>query len=268
MMSTTEILSSMGILFVLGIVLGSFCAARVVCLLSGQPQGIWGRSRCMACRHVLAWKELIPLLSFLFLKGQCGHCGKKFTSLYFFIEILVGILAMGGVFFLFPGFSGTALLHVALYLLFICVGISIACIDWQIQAFPVTWLQISGFVFLLSALVFRTPTDLSSSLIGALCGALLFFLLRILASWILKKEALGAGDISLAFFLGAFLGWENLIVAFYLGVFLALLSLPFFWFTKKRLPSILPFAPFLVGGGIMSIFVGGQILSYYYGLFL
>ncbi|MCK4891837.1 MAG: prepilin peptidase, partial [Candidatus Pacebacteria bacterium] len=79
------------IIFILGLAIGSFLNVIIFRLESGEKI-INDRSKCMNCRHVLEWHDLIPVLSFVFLKGRCRYCGNKISWQYPFVEIATGIL--------------------------------------------------------------------------------------------------------------------------------------------------------------------------------
>ncbi len=76
--------------FLLGITLGSL--VKVLADRSLTKQTFWGRSYCSKCKHKLAWYDLFPILSYLFLKGRCRYCKTKLTPEYLLVEILVGLL--------------------------------------------------------------------------------------------------------------------------------------------------------------------------------
>ena len=83
----------MGIFFLfLGAIIGSFL--NVVILRYGKDS-LDGRSHCMGCDKQLKWWELIPIVSYVFLRGKCSGCGKKISIQYPLVELLTGLLFLG-----------------------------------------------------------------------------------------------------------------------------------------------------------------------------
>jgi len=79
------------IIFILGLVIGSFLNV-VIFRLNTEDKIVNSRSKCLACGHQLAWHDLFPVLSFLFLKGKCRYCKDKISWQYPLVEIATGIL--------------------------------------------------------------------------------------------------------------------------------------------------------------------------------
>lgn len=76
--------------FILGTVLGSFI--KVLADRSLGNKSFWGRSYCPKCHHILAWYDLFPVFSYIFLKGKCRYCRKKIRIEYLLVEVGMGIL--------------------------------------------------------------------------------------------------------------------------------------------------------------------------------
>ena len=116
------------LVILLGLILGSFFTALVHRLYRAETLG--GRSQCPECHHVLSVKDLIPVLSFLFLKGKCRYCGKKISLYYPLVELgtalyfLVGYLVYG-----------LTLAYLA-YLLIASLLFLILVFDWRYGVIP------------------------------------------------------------------------------------------------------------------------------------
>ena len=78
-------------LFIFGLAIGSFLNVAIDRIPQGKSV-IKGRSYCDSCRKTLSWKDLVPVLSFIYLKGKCRYCRHPLSFFYPFIEILTGIL--------------------------------------------------------------------------------------------------------------------------------------------------------------------------------
>jgi len=80
--------------FLFGLILGSFLNCVIYRLAPHQNfgGGLGGRSFCPHCKHTLSWQDLIPVFSFIFLKGKCRYCKKPISWQYPLIELVTGIL--------------------------------------------------------------------------------------------------------------------------------------------------------------------------------
>ncbi|HXS15496.1 MAG TPA: prepilin peptidase, partial [Candidatus Saccharimonadales bacterium] len=87
-------------LFIFGICLGSFLGV-VIDRVPQKKTILYGRSVCDFCGHTLSAVDLVPVFSFLFLRGKCRYCKKKLSPFYLFIEIFTGLIMLG--FYIFLG---------------------------------------------------------------------------------------------------------------------------------------------------------------------
>ena len=213
--------------FIIGLIAGSVANAIIYRL----PRGIsWykGRSFCPECEHQLNWKDLIPVLSYLFLGGHCRYCHSPIPKRYLFVELFLGLS------FVFINFYKLSTIN---YLL-IWITIVIALMDWE------TMLVSDWLVLIWGGLV------VVSSGIGGLSGGLVGMGVIGLIWLITKKKAMGSGDIGIATVLGLWLGYPKIINALWLafvigGIYGAYLLLA----KKAKLKSTVPFGPFLIIGG-------------------
>jgi len=192
------------IVFLYGIVIGSFlnvCIYRI----PKKENIVTVRSHCMECGYHLRWYDLIPLFSWLFLKGKCRKCGSKISAQYPIIEASNGVLYV--VIFLVKGASVESLLYCLLFSALLTLSI----IDFRTYEIPV------GFNIFIALLgVARVATDYRNwlnYLIGALCVSLFLLLLFIVT----HGRAIGGGDIKLMAACGLVLGWKLIILAFFTG---------------------------------------------------
>jgi leader peptidase (prepilin peptidase) / N-methyltransferase len=240
------ILFSVFALFVLGLCFGSFGTV----LLDRLPRGesIGGRSRCVHCRMVIGWRNLLPVISYLLLHGRCRKCQGQIPLAYPALEIASGILFVSP-FILSPDHHFSALLlGVALWLLLL-----IAVADLQTQLVPdVLSLSFIGFAFLYSFVEAVPPW-------GGVALALFFFG----AQWILSSGRwIGTADILVATGIGVLFGTWQLAalaigLAYIFGASIALILLGTGMVTRK---SHLPFTPFLGAGAFFTLFFGETLL--------
>lgn len=239
----------------LGLIMGSFLNA-VVWRVSVHRSVAKGRSECPDCHHVLGVPDLVPVLSFLWLRGTCRHCRKKISWQYPLVEIMTA-LAFGYLFWRF-GVSATWVWAAVVTAFLVCIFV----LDFRYSIIPDSLSLPLIAIGALSVFVFSLPWQ--DMLLGVGLGGGFF-----LAQWVLSRgKWIGDGDIRLGAAMGAVLGWKLLLVALLLayitgagaGVILLLGK-------KKRLDSRLPFGTFLSLATWVTLVWGGDILLWYLGLF-
>ena len=252
--------------FIYGACIGSFL--NVVILRLPEGKRLNGRSHCPGCGHNLAWWELLPLLSFLALKGKCSSCGKKISSQYFIIELLTAALFMLSLMYLRPASPAIYILLLK-YWLSISVLIVVFLVDFR------HYLILDGVIFpgmvgaavlnLVLDIVLRVPflsvhSNFFGGIVGALAASSPFFLL-----WYFSRgRFMGFGDVKLALLLGLILGYPQVLVCLFLAVILGgAVSVVLLLATNKTLKSQIPFGTFLSLAAIFCLFYGGSLLHWY-----
>ncbi len=236
-----------------GLALGSFLnvvAARVPRHESIASPG----SHCMTCGHAIAWYDNIPLVSYIVLRGRCRNCGSSIGMRYPAVELVTALLVSGCVWKF--GFHPETLLAV----FFSAVLVAISAADLEHRIVP-NVIVLPAAVITLAA---QTALHLSFEWTIAAFAASGFLLLTAL----LYPGGMGAGDVKLAFLLGAMLG-RTVVVALAAGMVSALV--PSIWLfirhgSKARKMKI-PFAPFLALGAVLALFAGKALLDAYLSLF-
>lgn len=229
--------------FIIGAVVGSFVNVMVI---RGQRNEdfIWSRSRCPYCGHVLEWYDLIPLFSYLFLKGKCRYCGKNISIMYLFAEINGGILGvLSRNFFDFLIFM--ALFAIALY-------------DHDTME-----IKDSYIIFLLCvAFMSFDKAYIANHIIGTFIISVPMLVIA------LMFKGFGGGDIKLMAVCGFWLGTDRIIVSFIISCLSAsLYSLIRISEKKLSLKEQMPFAPFLAFGIITGYLYGFRLIDFYETLF-
>ncbi len=231
-----------------------------------------GRSFCPNCKKELAWQDLLPVFSFIFLRGKCRYCRKKISWQYPLTEIATGIIFMlvFRIFFSQIFLQSVDYLNLAYYWAITAFLIIIFIYDLKHYIIPdkVIYLAIIvSVVWRAVSLFFDLYTE--HEILEIACAALVsaaFFLLIVLLS---HGKWMGAGDIKLAFLMGLVLGWPGVLVAlsvaFYSG---AVVGLGLMALGKKKLKSEIPFAPFLVAGTFIALFWGNELAGWYQTVFL
>ena len=225
------------ILFLAGTFLGSF----LFCVSGDRDP--FGRSRCDHCHHVLGAIDLVPVFSFLFLKGCCRHCGEKISFWYPFSEILCGIFCV--LVWIRYGYS----LRCLEYLILISILLLISFRDLKTCTVPDSCILAGILDHVLFSLI-RKEEILPDLRNGAIIS-LSLFLLSILLSHICHKETIGGGDIKLIFLLSMYGSLETGIQALLLGSVFGLIAILISG--KQRIP----FAPCICLGYLPVFLLGG-----------
>lgn len=194
---------SSGGLIALGLILGSFLNV-VIARVPHQQSIVRPRSRCPRCGHQLAWFENLPVLSWVALRGRCRSCRAPISWRYPTVELLTGLLF----FACLQRYGWTWELVNALTLVMLLIPLTFIDLEHWILPFSIT---LPGIVFGLLLSIPRGWDHLRESLLGAVAGFAVFWILEWLGERIFKKEALGGGDKYLLALLGAFLGYRALL---------------------------------------------------------
>lgn len=249
-------------IFIFGLLVGSFLNSVIYRLEQGQSF-LKGRSFCPRCKHQLSWQDLIPLFSFLILKGKCRYCQKPISWQYPLVELATGLLF----FLVYSVHGGSAPDGQFLIYNLIIASFLIIIFVYDLRHYIIPDKVI--FPAIGAALIYHLLKfdflGKSNFLISAAAAAG-FFLAIVLIS---RGKGMGIGDIKLAFLMGLFLGWPNIAVALFSAVFLgAIMGMGLIIAGKKTLKSEVPFGPFLVFGTFLALFWGEKIINFYLSLFL
>lgn len=277
----------LGIAAVLGACLGSF----VNCLAWRQANGesvLAGRSHCTSCGHVLGVLDLIPVVSWLALRGRCRHCGKRVSPRYVIVEALMAVLFAAVV--VRYGVS----VQTAAYLVLVCILMAVALVDLDTFTIPngfvlagcVLWLVTIWFMpapradafsvgSLFAGWVHPGGSVALDGIVGAVGVAGGVLLLSLVFDMVTKRSSLGGGDVKLLFMVGLFLGLAgsmlNLLVACVVGLAFAVvrgLSAPSSQDEGESIRTrAIPFGPAIAAATVFTLLAGPTILTWYAGLF-
>jgi leader peptidase (prepilin peptidase)/N-methyltransferase len=191
--------------FAFGAVVGSFLNVVVARVPAGESV-VHPRSRCPSCRTPIAWFDNVPVLSWILLGGRCRTCRTSISFRYPAVEILAGVLALVAVHR--HGLSLPALAEFG----FAAALLALTFIDldtWLLPHAITVPLLLAGVG--LSFLGLTAASSGLSSLAGAAAGWLSFAAVSVLGEKVLKKEALGFGDVWLLGGIGAWTGASGLL---------------------------------------------------------
>jgi len=254
--------------FIFGTIIGSFLNVVIWRIPSGQK--LTGRSRCPACRKILGVLDLVPILSFIFLRGSCRRCGQKISPRYPLIEALTGSLFAWSAYYISPtGLLTFAVLARTDFILAILIVIFAIDFEHYLIFDSVLIFGGTGAILLNLMLDILSPARhgfwASGSVLAILSAGvctLPFYLLW----WASRGKWLGFGDVKLALFLGLALGWPLSFVGIFLGILLGGISgLLLLAWGNKTLKSKLPFGTFLSLAAAVTLFYGSVLLNWYLG---
>jgi leader peptidase (prepilin peptidase)/N-methyltransferase len=257
--------------FLFGAAIGSFL--NVVIYRLPRAQSLGGRSACPHCARTLSWFDLVPILSYGFLRGRCRTCRARIAWRYPAVELLTGLLAMAIAARFGPGPAGI------LYFAFgaALIAITFIDLDWKIIPDAITLpgvaiglgagllAQLGAGAGLMGAELVVGPLR---ALIGAVGGALGLWLV----AWGYEKatgvEGLGFGDVKLAALLGAFLGGGGVFLTILLASLAgSLIGAGIMLARKGTSRTALPFGTFLAPAGLLVLFYGPALLDWYLARF-
>ena len=211
------------------------------------------RSHCPKCGYVLKWYDLIPLLSYIILRGKCRSCQTKISSQYPIIELLNGAAYLG--IYLYLGLSWQTLIACFLFSALLVVFM----IDLRYKIIPNGLVL---FILLLGVIQTFLTRDYLSHIIGFFIVSGILILLSLMV-----KNGMGMGDIKLMAAAGLLLGWDQILLALMIGAILGSvigISLIVIKVIKPR--EAIPFGPFLATGIMTAMLFGEPIINWYIGL--
>ena len=243
-----------------GAVMGSFlnCAAWRI---AHEESFLKGRSHCPACGHVLGAADLVPLFSWLFLRGKCRYCSSKVSVRYFLAELFMAALTV----ICILRFDIT--IQCLRNYVFLCCLFCLSMVDLENYTIPDGCLLISAGAWLL-ALPF-IGMSWKESLFNLLAAVVFgggLLILSLVMDRILKRDSLGGGDIKLFFVVGLYLGIAATLFSLLLACVLGLL----FAFLRKRFSKSadeqIPFGPSIAAAAAVMLLFGDPMVRWYLGL--
>lgn len=284
------------LIFVAGAFIGSFLNV-VADRVSNDQSPVSGRSHCDHCGKPLAPRDLIPLLSYILLRGRCRQCGEKLSLYYPASEILTGLAFFGVAWYLDIFTIPNYLIWVTFAYLATIASfyITIFLADLKYKLIPnkiikpaiwfVLFMMIGSFGLIAVSSYRQMMADefgryllqvgywqqqifaMAQGIVMTIIVAGLLALFFRFLIWITKGKGMGGGDVKLAFLIGLVNGFPMNIVAIVLGfVSGALISLILMATKRKGMKDVIPFGPFLVLGSVLAFAFGQQIFNWYLAL--
>lgn len=240
------------IIFLYGIVIGSFlnvCIYRI----PAKEDIVRTRSHCMNCGYKLEWYDLVPLLSYLILRGRCRKCKAKLSAQYPLIE------AANGVLYVVITIVNGADIDSLLYCLLASALLTLSVIDFRTYEIP---LGIN--IFILALGLIRVATDYSGWL-DYLIGLFSVSAFLAIIYYVTKGRGIGGGDVKLMAACGLVLGWKLIILAFFIGCILgAVIHVARMKISGES--HVLAMGPYLSAGVFIAMLWGSRMLDWYFRL--
>lgn len=269
--------------FIVGLFFGSFLNV-LSDRLPRDESVVKGRSHCEKCKKTLNWNDLIPLFSFLFLKGKCRYCHTHLSYYYPLVELVTGVLFaftylwvvqtqfqisniqypisnsfLAGV---SPEFFVYLKLFYTLFVVSTLIAIFFADLKFGIIPDKLTFL---GIFVTAAYLLLTVPFSLLLPYLLSALGSFLFFLALFIVT---RGRGMGFGDVKLAFWLGLLLGFPAIIPALYIAFLTgAAISIILIISRKAKIKHTIPFGPFLVFGTLVTFFMQGNLVQMFFSFF-
>ena len=242
------------IIFLIGISIGSFanvCIYRIPL----KESIIFPASHCPSCNNDIKKRDLIPILSYILLKGKCRYCGEKISPQYSIVEFVYGLGFIG--LYLKYGYTLEFLFNAVL----VSIIIILTLIDIKSMEVP-DKIIIFGFVVVLGIILYRVIAlneSFLNYLFGFLFGGGIFLIIALITN------AMGGGDIKLMALIGSWVGLKYIVtitlLSFVIG---AIISILLILFKIKGRKDFIPFVPFIAIATLITIFFGDEIIRTYF----
>lgn len=248
---------------VFGVVIGSFLNAVIWRLRVGRTF-VNARSVCTHCGHELAALDLVPLLSYAWLRGKCRYCAKNIGWQYPVVEAAVSAAFVITAARLMPA-DGLWTMHLLAQLLLAWYAVAMLAL---VFVYDLRYMLILSRVTLpAAAILFVGNLLLGRPVLGLIFGLIVgygFFWLQYVIS---KGKWIGGGDLQLGLLIGALLGWQGTLIAFWFAYVLgAVFAVVLLALKKREWQSQLPFGTFLAVGAFIAMLWGEAIIRRYFAL--
>lgn len=256
-------------LIVAGLVLGSFVSALVWRLHAGRDW-VTERSECSHCHHLLGPLDLIPVVSWLLLKGKCRYCHKKIEDSPWVELALAGLFALSYV--AWPvALRGVGLYEFIFWLLFLVGFMALVVYDlrWMILPDGIVFKLVGLALIEVAGMVVLYHFDISQ-VMSKIAGGIVLSGLFYVIFQVSKGEWIGGGDVKLAIVLGILAGdpLRSTLLLFCASLLGLIAAVPQIMQKKSESLTLkIPFGPFLIGGLIIVQLFGTPLISWYVGLF-
>lgn len=240
---------------VLSLMIGSFLNVVALRIPNGESI-VSPPSHCTSCGHRLGILDLVPVLSYVALRGRCRYCGDRVSPVYAIFEGLTFICA----FILYFHFGLTAEFGIGFFLT--CVLITVTITDLKYMRIP-DKIVLPCMVVMFVIRVFFHPLPFYQYFLGYILGGLLLLLIALVS-----RGGMGGGDIKLYAFIGLAVGYKLVLIGFFLSCLIgAMIGLILIRVGIYKRKEPIPFAPYILLGNFVAYVWGMAIWHSYLELF-
>ncbi len=263
-MATAEFIILIGLL---GLAVGSFLNVCIDRLPRGLSIVVLP-SHCERCRHPLSPLDMVPVLSYLWLRGKCRYCKAPIPRRILLVEAVTGLL------FAYVAFRYEVTLETVVVLGFVGILIVVFFIDLE-HSLILNKIMYPGIVAALLVAPLGplgqgqdAPHAYLDAILGIAIGGGVLYVIYFAALKMLGQDAFGRGDVNLGGFIGAVLGVPVIFIALQMSVIVGgLVASALVIFKVRGRKDAIPFGPFLAGAALVSLFWGQTIFDWYQGVF-
>ena len=239
--------------FIFGTIIGSFLNVCIYRIPKGESI-LYPPSHCMNCNKKIKAYDMIPVISYIILRGRCRYCGKKIHLRYPVLEFITGLLYV----LIYINFGvGIELIK---YMVFISIMIVIGMIDFHTTDVYLKTTGtgiIAGIIFLV--IYFYIGLPIKTYVYGGVSAGVFIALIILIT-----KGGMGWGDVEIALICGLFLGFKYTMLMLFLAFIIgAVIGLVLILLGKKSRKDYIPFGPFIVIASFITVFLGQSILNWY-----
>ncbi|MEI6751387.1 MAG: prepilin peptidase [Candidatus Saccharibacteria bacterium] len=224
-----------------------------------------GRSMCVSCHHILGWTDLVPVFSWLWLRGKCRYCHKPISRQYPLVELVTAGLFVASYAYWPSPVSGHGLFDLSIWLVILVGLVALAVYDQKWMILPTRIIEklvgLALFQIIVDIVIFDQTGGLMPAFYGALVLGGFFWLLHRVSNgkWI------GGGDIRLGALLGLIVGGpvNSLMLLFLASLLGSFVSVVLLLRKKATAGSHIPFGPFLIVSAIIVKLFGASLLAWY-----
>jgi len=251
-----------------GLIIGSFLNVVIYRFHTGKS--LSGKSHCLSCGKPLKPYDLVPLFSYVFLRGRCRACGSYVPIRYFIVEVSTALL------FVLSAVAAQTVLELLFLLTFVSIAVVVVVYDMRHFIIPDMLTALLGVLALvrLAVLWWQGTTLVGTAIaVGAAFAAAAFFYLLWKVS---HGQWIGFGDVKLVFPLGLLVGptlvFSLVVYSFWIGAVISLLLVGLAKLQRGKLrlhlgmrnltiKSVVPFAPFLIAACVLILFSHSNVLD-------
>lgn len=247
------------LIIMLGLVVGSFLNVCIYRIPRGDSV-VFPPSHCPDCGRRLKFYDMVPVLSYLILRGRCRYCRSKISPQYPTVETLTALTFL----FIFEKY-GLSIISIK-YMILTSISIVVSLIDFYTM--DVYYITLLPAFFVAGFYIFSDLNKIINGILGMVLGYGIIKLIDKFGQRLFNKKGMGDGDAAFLGALGFILGLELTIVAVFIafiigGIFAAFILI----FNSKAKDNYIPFTPFLGIGAYLSAMFGYNIIRFYLLLF-